>query len=96
MVHALKMKRDASTAERFIGFEDDMYDYDEDNNDTIGVRGVEDTDDEGKAHEDDEEGIYTFADKGRKGDNSESESDSNSDDDDETRNDQYARARLSD
>jgi hypothetical protein len=96
MVHALKMKRDASTAERFIGFEDDMYDYDEDNNDNVVVRGMDDTDDEGEAHEDDNEGIYTFADKNRQGNNSDSESDSNSDDDDETRSNQYAMARLGD
>ena len=35
MVHALKMKRDASTAERFIGFEDDAFEEEHDNKDGV-------------------------------------------------------------
>jgi len=48
MVHALKMKRDASTAERFVGFEDEMWD----DNEQESVIDQEDIDDDdGIKHE---------------------------------------------
>jgi RNase H-like domain found in reverse transcriptase/Integrase zinc binding domain/Reverse transcriptase (RNA-dependent DNA polymerase) len=109
MVHALKMKRDASTAERFVGFEDDMWD---DDNEQEIVMEKEDNDDDDEQlmgikierqraetlnddDADEGDGITMFANKYiNKQHDSDSYSDSDSEDSDEEDTSYYAKHKT--